>query len=76
MSVTSTVRIVINSAAGTFGSNSSSSVDRAVTILHELRHAFNMISGLGGAPRIVSDGAPGQVSLSEKNSKVIRDACF
>jgi len=72
MGVTSTVQIMINSTSGSFVSGSDT--DRAVTILHELGHAFNMINALGGAPGIVSDAR--NVSLSEGNTKRIKDACF
>ena len=46
--------------------------DNAVTLLHELGHAFKRINGAGGS-FIQDDGAEG---VSAFNTKIVKESCF
>jgi hypothetical protein len=65
------VIITINNIAGSFISGNE--IDQAVTILHELGHAFNHIYDAGKS-LIKDDGE--DTKLSESNTKLVKDNCF
>jgi hypothetical protein len=68
------VDIQINTLTGSFVNGSDQ--DRAITVLHELGHAFAMIWGAGGS-QIQPDGPaiPNNVNVSEDNTALIKN-CF
>jgi len=49
------------------------SVDRAMTLLHELGHAFNIIRGAGGSLILDDQGNP---TTSMANSAIVRGRCY
>ena len=75
--VTTSVNITINTSEGNFVENGYSDTDRAITVIHELGHAFAMIYGAGGS-QIRQDGpsVSGGAAISVKNSALVRDKCF
>ena len=51
--------------------------DLAITLIHELGHVFEMVSGLGGS-KIINDSGLGDSinwNAEAKNDKTVRDAC-
>jgi len=69
------VEITINTDPST-PFNTGSAVDRAVTILHELGHAFVLYFNDQNASSIGIDRGPDKTTTSDDNSNLVRDSCF
>jgi len=75
--VTTSVNITLSTSEGNFVENGYSDTDRAVTIIHELGHAFAMMYGPGGS--LIKPDGPyvlGGAAISVKNSALVREKCF
>jgi RHS repeat-associated protein len=75
VSITLNNNPAINTSAGYGGRfGVSNNVNRAISLVHELAHAVDILSGSDGTTKIPDD--TGNPDLSKENSQRVYDACF